>query len=142
MPPFTTEANVRLTFQATDAVAVPAGLVASSIDTAHEEILRVLADDVDTQPPGNSLVMAETFLAGARLFQSLASGDAYTQRRISLGASRIEDGDRFRALTAAAALAEKQAWHLLEPYTRPRPFRSPIEPTVTTPVLGEDWPCW
>ncbi|MBX7259072.1 MAG: hypothetical protein K1Y02_22105 [Candidatus Hydrogenedentes bacterium] len=138
MPAFTTEASVRLKFQIADTVNVPSELVDSCIDTAHEEILRVLAEDIDMQSPENAVVMAETLLAGARLFEALASHDAFTQKRITLGPNHIEDGDRFRALTSAAALAEKHAWYLLEPYTRPRPFRSCIEPTVTIPILGED----
>ncbi|MFA6240988.1 MAG: hypothetical protein WC655_08670 [Candidatus Hydrogenedentales bacterium] len=138
MPAFTTESAVRLKFQISDSIIVSSDLVTASIDMAHEEILRVLAGDVDTQSPENALVIGETLLAGARLFESLASQDAYSQKRITLGANHIEDGDRFRALTAAAALAEKQAWYLLEPYLHRRPFRTPLETTVTIPVLGED----
>jgi hypothetical protein len=82
--------------------------------------------------------MGETLLAGARLFEALASQEAFTRKAVSIAGQRVEDGNRFRALTAAAALAEKQAWYLLEPYLNDEPVRAPADVTDTTPVLGEE----
>ena len=138
MPPFTNEAQVRLKFQLNDAVLVPSLLVEAAIDDAHGNVVRQLDTDVDTDPPEAGLISGETLLAGAYLFRSLAAHDAFSQKNVSLGGQHIQNGDRFRALTAMAALTEKQAWYLLEPYLMDAPARIPADATGSTPVLGED----
>ena len=137
MSGFTTEAEVRLKFQLADTVLVPVELVASSIDAAHEEVLRHLDGDVDTQSPEAALVTGETLLAGAHVFRSLASQDAATQRHVSIGGNQIHEGDRFAALMSVAEVAERQAWYLLEPYVADVPGRAPVDASAEAPVLGE-----
>jgi hypothetical protein len=138
MPNFSTEADVRLKFQLNDTVAVPQDLIIAAIDDAHRNILRQLDPEVDTESPEPGLVSGETLLAGAYLFRSLAAHDAFAQKNVTLGGQRIEDGNRFRALTGVAALTEKQAWYVLEPYLREAPARIPADATGSTPILGED----
>ncbi len=137
MPNFATESDVRLRFQLNDAALVPEDLVGASIDDAHGEIERFLDADVDVDPPEQGLVTGETLLAGAYLYRALAAKDAFQQRHVTIGGQRIEEGERFRALMAVAALTEKQAWFLLEPYLTSQPVRLVIDCTDTTPVLGD-----
>lgn len=138
MASFTSESEVRLKFQLTDSVLVPQDLIVAAIDDAHRNVLRELDPDVDAQNPEPGLVSGETLLAGAYLYRSLATHDAFAQKHVAIGGQRIEDGDRFRALTGAAALTEKQAWYVLEPYLREAPARIPADATGSIPVLGED----
>ena len=137
MPSFATESDVRLRFQLNDAALVPADLIGASIDDAHGEIERFLDADVDVDPPEHGLVTGETLLAGAYLYRALAAKDAFQQRHVTIGGQRIEEGERFRALMAVAALTEKQAWFLLEPYLTSQPVRLVIDCTDTTHVLGD-----
>lgn len=138
MANFATESGVRLRFQVTDAVLVPTDVVNASIDDAHAEVMRVLDPEVETDPAPAGLVTGETLLAGAYLYRTLASKDAFQQRNVTIGGQRIEDGERFRALTAIAALAEKQAWFVLEPYVAELPGRTVVDATPSMPVLGEE----
>lgn len=138
MPPFTNETQVRLKFQLSDIVLVPSVLIEAAIEDAHNNVVRQLDADTDTDPPEAGLVSGETLLAGAYLFRSLSAQEAFRQKNITLGAQHIQDGDRFRALTAVAALTEKQAWYLLEPYLMDAPARVPADATGSMPVLGED----
>jgi hypothetical protein len=137
MPAFSSENDVRLKFQLTDAVLVPADLVLKSIDDAHDVVLRHLDPDVDTGSPAAALVTGETMLAGAMLLHSLSSNDAFVQKHVALGDARVAGGDRFDALRAAAAAAEEHAWTLLQPYLADEPPRIPLTATDTRPVLGE-----
>lgn len=137
MPNFATESDVRLRFQLNDAALVSEDLIGASIDDAHGEIERFLDADVDVDPPEQGLVTGETLLAGAYLYRALAAKDAFQQRHVTIGGQRIEEGERFRALMAVAALTEKQAWFLLEPYLTSQPVRLVIDCTETTPVLGD-----
>ena len=73
------------------------------------------------------LVTGETLLAGAYLYRALAAKDAFQQKQMTIGGQRIEAGERFRALMAVAALTEKQAWFLLEPYLTEQAARLVIE---------------
>lgn len=137
MPPFATESSVRLRFQLSDTVAVPADLVVACIDDAHAELERFLEKTLDFDPPESALVTGETLLAGAYIFRALAAKDAFQQRHVTIGGQRIEGGARFRALMAVAALTEKQAWYLLEPYLAADPVRIVLDTTPSTPVLGD-----
>ncbi len=137
MPAFATEAGVRLRFQLNDAVLVPAELIDACIDDAHGEVERFLSADVEIDPPDDALITGETLLAGAYVFRAIAAKDAFAQRNVTIGGQRIEEGERFRALTAIAALTEKQAWFLLEPYLTAQPVRLIVDCTPTDPVLGE-----
>lgn len=138
MANFTTEAEVREKFQLTDTTLVPSSLVTSSIDDAHTEVLRHLDPQYDTGSPEDALVLGETLLAGSHLMQSLASKEAFTQKHVTVGGSRLEPGKRFEALTSASSTARDQAWQALEPYLSERSSRQVAEVTETTPVLGEE----
>jgi hypothetical protein len=136
MPAFTSEANVRTTFQLTDTVGAPSSLLTAAIDDAHVEILRRLDPGVDTQTPEKGLVMGETLLSGAHVFRSLAAKDAFGQRTTTIGGQRVEAGQRMDALMAAARLAEESAWYMLGPYLAALPVSSHSAVTDTEPVLG------
>ncbi|MDZ4861559.1 MAG: hypothetical protein SGI88_21510, partial [Candidatus Hydrogenedentes bacterium] len=131
------EASVRLRFQLNDPTLVPADLIAACIEDAHAEVERFLDADTETDPPDEALVTGETLLAGAYVFRAIAAKDAFAQRNVTIGGQRLEAGERFRALTAVAALTEKQAWFLLEPYLTEQPARLILDSTPTTPVIGE-----
>jgi len=135
--PFSTEAAVRLKFGLTDSALIPQTLVAQSIDDAHAELLESLDPACDTQGPPAALVLGETLLAGAHLFRSLASRDAFDQQRITIGGQRIEEGARFASLMAVASLTEDRAWVLLAPFLKACPVRNAAWTTASTPVLGE-----
>lgn len=137
MAGFCSENDVRLRFQLSDAVLVTAELIETCIDDAHAEIERFLDETVDVDPPDAALVTGETLLAGAYLYRALAAKDAFQQKQVTIGGQRIEAGERFRALMAVAALTEKQAWFVLEPYLTAQPARLVIDTTDSIPVLGE-----
>ncbi len=137
MAAFTTEDAVRLAFQVNDSGWTPTALVLSSIDEAHEAILRRLDPAADTQSPAAGLVRGETLLAGACLLRSLASKDAVLQKDIVIGGQRIETGQRFAALMALSAKVEEDAWQTLEPFLLGPAGRCPASVTGTVPVLGE-----
>ena len=138
MAVFATESDVRLKFQLNDTTLVPSALVTASIEDAHAELLRFLDPAFNTASPDAALVMGETLLAGAHLFRSLASKDAFDQKAVAVGTQRIEAGQRFGALMAMASLTEQNAWYILEPYVLARPSLAPAGVTETTPVLGEE----
>jgi hypothetical protein len=140
MPNFTIESEVRARFELHDATLVPATLIDARIDDAHTELLRFLDHDFDAGSPDDALIMGETLLAGAHLFRSLAAKQSFEGKRLTVGGQRVEEGERFQALTAIAEAAESQAWYMLEPYLNTVPGRSPADATDTTPVLGEEQP--
>lgn len=137
MATFTSEALVRKKMQLTDATLAPADLVAQSIDDAHATVLAELDPEVDVEDPEDGLVLGETLLAGAHVLRSLASKDAFEQRKVSVGGQRIEPGARYDALMDAAAGAEDQAWDALAPYLAPGTERAPADVTDSQPVLGD-----
>lgn len=136
MNPFTNETRVRAKFQFHDVVTVSPSLVENAIHDTHTELLRYLDPDVDTDPLPDALVMGETLLAGAQVLRSLAYADAVSQRQLTIGANRIEAGDRFRALLAAASLAEKSGWYVLEPYLTAVPPRQVSAVTNSHDIWG------
>lgn len=138
MANFTTEAAVRLKFHWHDTALVPSDLVQSGIADAHTELLRFLEPVHASGPADDALEMGETILAGANVARALAAQDASAQKRVTLGAQRIEEGARFTSLMALANVAETQAWYLLEPYLRDRPARATTHVTDSQPVLGEN----
>lgn len=138
MANFATEADVRLRFQLNDAEAVSSALVNASIDDAHTELLRFLDPAFDAPSPEDALVMGETLLAGAYLFRSLASKQAYDEKQVAIGGQRIEAGKRFSALMAIGSLTEETAWYILEPYVEGRPCVALAGTTDTVAVLGEE----
>jgi len=138
MANFSTEADVRLRFQLNDTAAVSSALVNASIDDAHTELLRFLDPVFDVPVPEDAVVMGETLLAGAYVFRSLASKEAYDEKQVSIGGQRIEAGKRFSALMAIGSLAEETAWYILEPYVEARPCVSLADVTDTVAVLGEE----
>ncbi len=135
---YTNEAAVREHFQAQDTALVPSTLVLAAIDDAHGRILPALDPEHDTNPPADTLALGETILAGAVLLRALASGDAVAQQHIAIGGQRVQEGDRFAALMAAAAHTEKRAWETLAPYLTAVPPRGILRVTDSVPVLGED----
>ena len=137
MANFASESDVRLRFQLNDTVLVGADLIGACMADAHAEIERFLDPEVDVDPPEQGLVTGETLLTGAYLYRALAAKDAFQQRHVSIGGQTVSEGERFRALMAVAALTEKQAWFLLEPYLTAQPVRMAIECTDSTPVIGE-----
>jgi len=137
MANFTTESEVRLKFQLSDTTLVPSSLITQSIDDAHAELLRYLDPAHDTESPEDGLVLGETLLAGAHLYRSIGSQEAFGQKRGTIGGQRIEEGARFASLMAVATLTWDQAWSLLEPYLTALPARTVAGVTTTTAVLGE-----
>lgn len=138
MANFSTEADVRETFQLTDAVLVPSALVARSIDDAHSEILRFLDPQYDVIPAATGVILGETLLGGANLLRSLASKDAFTQKHLSVGGVRVQAGNRFETLTKLASDNADRAWEALEPFLLARPSRSLAEVTDSVPVVGKE----
>ncbi len=138
MAVFTSEEAVRLKFQLNDTTLVPSELVIQSIDDAHTELLRYLADEYAAAEPEDALVIGETLLAGAHVYRSLASGDAFKQRHVAIGGNRVREGERFESLTAIANLTEDLAWYTLEPYLEAESGRDVAGVTDSTPVLGEE----
>ena len=100
--PFTTDSAVRARFQMDDTELVPPAMVAAAIDTAHLEITRHLVPGVETDPPEEGLVLGETVLAGARVYELLAGADAVAARRLRLGSVTAHEGERRLALLAVA----------------------------------------
>lgn len=138
MATFATESDVREKFQLTDTNTVSSALVVRGLNDANTDILRVLDDDVDTVTPEAGLIMGEALLAGAYVLRSLASGDAFSQKNLSLGTARVAGGDRFGDMSKAAEVAESQAWYVLEPYVSEMPEKPVASVTDTQPVLGEE----
>lgn len=138
MANFTNETEVREKFQLSDTTLVPSALVTSSIDDAHDEILRFLSDSVDTGSPEDALIMGECLLSGAHLLRSLASKDAFGQKQISIGGHKVDAGKRFDSFMDMASKSEKQAWYMLEPYLKEVPTRPFLDVSETKAVLGED----
>ena len=138
MANFTTESNVRLKFQLNDTTLVPSSLVVAGIGDAHAELLRFLDPVFGGESPETAMVMGETLLAGAQVFRSLASQDAFGQKRVTVGGQRLEEGSRFQTLMALAAVVEEQAWYLLEPYVLDQPGREIVAATDGAPVWGEE----
>ncbi len=135
---FSSESAVRDKFQLTDTTLVPSALVTGSIDDAHEIVLRFLDPVFDVPSPDAEVVLGETFLSGAHLLRSLASSEAFTQKRLTIGGQRIDVARRFEALNDAADSAEEQAWHVLEPFVFARPASKVVDVTKTTPIIEED----
>jgi hypothetical protein len=138
MAAFATEADVRLKFQLNDTTLAPSALIQASIEDAHTELLRFLDPVFLTSTPEEALVIGETLLAGAHLFRSLASKEAFDQKQVSIGSQQIDGGKRFGALMAMASLTEKNAWYVLEPYLADMPSPSPVAATDSVPVIGEE----
>ena len=135
---FAVEADVRLKFQLSDTTLVSSALITASIEDAHTELLRRLDPAYGAGAPDDALVMGEILLAGAHLFRSLASKDAFEQKQIALGGQRMDAGKRFSALMTMAELSERDAWYLLEPYITDAPARTPMNASDTVAVLGEE----
>lgn len=138
MPAFTTEENVRRRLQAEDTTNILPALVAAAIDDAHAVLLRRLDPAwADAAPPAE-LELGECLLAGAYLLHALASRDAIEQHDFTIGGQRIMPGTRFASLTAMADLAERRAWHALEPYLAAVAQRSSLELNASAPVFGQE----
>jgi len=135
---FTSEAAVREKFQLTDTVLVPTTLITVSMDDAHELVLRSLDPAYDVPSPEAAVVLGETLLAGSQLLRSLASSEAFAQKRLSIGGQKIDVAKRYEALSEAADTAEAQAWHVLEPFVLATPAEDIADATDTTPILEED----
>ncbi len=138
MAVFTTESAVREKFQLTDTTLVTAALVTGSINDAHEIVLRFLDPVFDVPSPGAEVVLGETLLSGTHLLRSLASSEAFTQKRLTIGGQRIDVARRFEALNDAADSAQEQAWQVLEPFVLARPAPKVADVTKTTPIIEED----
>lgn len=137
MASFATEEDVRLRFQLNDETVAPPALIAACIASAHDEILPRLDPLFSVEPPQNALAVGETLLAGAHVFRALAGKDAADQRHLTIGGQRLEAGGRFDALMETAALTEKKAWYVLEPFMKRHDAVVLAEATATVPVLGE-----
>jgi len=116
MANFTNETNVRLKTQLTDTARVPTTLVESSIDDAHETLLRRLDPVYDVEPADDGLVRGETLLSGAYLLRSVSSGASFSARDLRLGDRYIEEGGRPAALARMADTFESEAWDVLSPF--------------------------
>ena len=138
MAVFTTESAVREKFQLTDTTLVTTALVTGSMDDAHELVLRFLDPIFDVPSPDAEVVLGETLLSGAHLLRSLASSEAFNQKRLTVGGQRIDVARRFEALNEAADSAGEQAWEVLEPFVFARPAAKAVDVTETTPIIEED----
>ena len=110
------------------------------IDTARTTVgtiaITFIDPDVDLVTPDAMLVLGETLLAGAHLLRSLASQDAFQQKRVAVGGARLDEGKRFTNLLEFSAQTEVQAWKTLEPFLKDRPSKRIAVVTDTVPVLG------
>jgi hypothetical protein len=130
--------EVRDKFQLTDTTVAPTSLITTSIDDAHDEVLRLLDPVYDVPTPDAALVSGEVLLAGVHALRSLASRDAAEQKHVSVGGSRVEAGKRFDVLMAMAVSAEERAWQSLEPFLLDRASRQVADVTETTSVFGKE----
>ena len=137
MANFTNEANVRLKTQLTDTVRVPAALVESSIDDAHEAVLRRLDPVYDVEPADAGLVRGETLLAGAYLLRSVSSGASFSARDLRLGDRYIEEGGRPAAIARMAGTFETEAWDVLSPFLVEIGDGFNADATESQEILGE-----
>jgi len=137
MANFTNETNVRLKTQLTDTARVPTTLVESSIDDAHEAILRRLDPQYDVDPPDAGLVRGETMLAGAYLLRSVASGASFSARDLRLGDRYLEEGGRPAAMARMADTFEEEAWEALAPFLVESSDGFQAGATDSQDVLGE-----
>jgi hypothetical protein len=135
---FTTEEHVRERFLPEGDAQATTNQIACAIDAAHLQIAPALRPDAPLDPPSEAIVLGETLLAGARLFEALAAHDAYDQRRLKVGHAEVREGERFRSLMAAAADAESRAWEVLAPFMAAKEQRVPAAATDSQPVLGEE----
>lgn len=117
MAAFTSEETVRLKFQLDNVPEATTALVAASIDNAHSMVLERVREEYVEGPP-ESIVIAETLLAGAALLRSLSARLALDKREVRLAGHQLETGKRFPALLAVAAAAEEEALRLLTPWLR------------------------
>jgi len=117
MAAFTSEETVRLKFQLDNVPEATTALVTASIDNAHSMVLERVREEYLEDPP-ESVVIAETLLAGAALLRSLSSRLALDKREVRLAGHQLETGKRFPALLAVAAAAEEEAFRLLAPWLR------------------------
>lgn len=117
MAAFTTEETVRLKFQLDNVPEATTELVTASIDNAHSVVLERIREEYLEAPP-ESVVVAETLLAGAALLRSLSSRLALDKREVRLAGHQLETGKRFPALLAVTAAAEEEALRLLTPWLR------------------------
>ena len=134
---FTTENDVRTTFQLTSTTLVPSALIQARINDAHAEMMHYLDPAFVSGPAPRDLIEGETLLAGARVLESLAAKDAFDQRQVTVGGERIDAGERFASLRAIAIAAEKKAWTVLGPFVLACPVRPAACTTASVPVLGE-----
>ena len=141
MTPLTTVAAVRAKFGLPGPEHLPDAVIQRSIEDAHTELWPLLAPDQPDDPPADELVLGATLLSGARLFDALASREAYDQQRRVVGGQRVEESRRFASLQTTAARHEGEAWRLLAPFLAPAPRQNPGRATATTQILGGDGPC-
>lgn len=137
MAGFTTEALVREKFQLTDTAQVPVSLVNRNVDDAHLILLRFLDPIFDLPEPAAAVVLGETWLAGAYLLRSLASGAAVRKRKVSVGGQKVEPSGKAEALLAQADAAEAEAWRTLEPYLVVIPTDRLAAASDSQPLLGD-----
>lgn len=134
---FATEAQVRLRLQLNDAEAVPDALISACLEEAHDELLRFLDPVYDMAPIETPIVTGETLLAGARVLRAIAAGDAAKQQDLQIGSHRIRPSGRAEILSTLAAMTEKDAWYVLEPYLTALAPSQPAAVTDSQEVLGE-----
>ena len=137
MAVFTTEIAVREKFQVTDVDKVASSLVTEAMEDAHLEVLRHLEAAYNVDPAADAVVLGETLLSGAHLFRSLAAGEAFQQRDVSVGGQRIQAGRRHASLLSTAAQAEEAAWKMLGPYLVTQPMGTVLAVSDSVAILGE-----
>ena len=137
MANYATEADVRLKFQLENTDAVSTALITSSIDAAHDQLLRHLRDEFATASPEADVIRGEVLLAGAHVLRSMASKEASEQQQVSIGGQQVSTNGRFGLLSTAATMAEEKAWDVLAPYVNAHAARDVASATDTVAVLGE-----
>ncbi len=137
MTPFTTVEQVRGKFDLPGEDDLPDAPIEQSIADAHRDVMALIAGAHASPPVDEAIILAETYLAGAHLFRTLAAREAFDQQRVAIGRQRVEEGARFRSLLAIAAAAEAEGWRWLAPFAEAWSSRKLARPTDSKPVLGE-----
>lgn len=138
MAAYTSEAAVRAKFDLSDTEQVGTALITASIDDAHALLERYLDAGAVETPVQDGLILGETLLAGAEVFRTLASREAFGRKPVQLGSAKIAGDTRLQALRQIAEQAERQAWRVLGPYCLAQPPQRVAEASDSQPVLGED----
>ena len=115
MKPFATVQNVRDAFGLKD--NLPSEVIQRSINLAHDEIEAFLSSNLDIWKPDMAITVAETTLAGSKVFVSLGLMYFTKQDELKFGDKEKEElGCVFRGFHESSDNAEMKALIMLEHY--------------------------